>query len=156
MINRFMSFYPSTRFILTAYALLSGAWIIGGDILLSSLADSAEQLQRWQTLKGLGFAFLGAGVLTAFAVQRDRNEAALRESETHYRTLFFGSASVMLLIDAGTGGILDANPAALGFYGYTLSEITALRISDLTSLDPEDFSRGVQLALTGEQGAWSQ
>lgn len=151
MIKRITSFYPSTAFILTAYALLSGVWIIGGDALLGSLAVSVEQLQHWQTFKGLGFALLSASVLAWFALQRDRNETALREGETHYRTLFYGSASVKLLTDAETGEILDTNQAAQDFYGYTHTEMTGLKASDLSSLDEAEYARVIQRVVSGEQ-----
>lgn len=151
MIKRILNFYPSTAFMLTAYALLSGVWIIGGDLLLANLAGSPEQLHRWQTFKGLGFAILSAGTLALFALQRDRNENELKVSETHYRTLFYGSLSPKLLIDAQTGEILDANPAALDFYGYSYTEITALRTSDLTSLNEEELALAMQHVRSSQQ-----
>ena len=90
MFNRSTLFYPSTGFILITYALVAAAWIVGGDLLLVGLASSPEQLQSWQTWKGVGFALLSTGVLAVFALQRDRNVAVLREKETHYRTLLTG------------------------------------------------------------------
>jgi PAS domain S-box-containing protein len=37
----------------------------------------------------------------------------------------------MLLIDPLTGDIINANPAACAYYGYTLKEINGLKISDI-------------------------
>ena len=46
-------------------------------------------------------------------------EAALRESEERYRSLFEDNHAVMLLIDPQSGAIVDANPAACAWYGWT-------------------------------------
>lgn len=151
MLNRSTLFYPSTSFILITYALVAAVWIVGGDLLLISLASSSEQLQTWQTWKGVGFALLSSGVLAAFALQRDRNEAELREKNTHYRTLFYGSSSVKMLIDGETGEILDTNQAALDYYGYTHAEITKLRTTDLSVRSAGEDELARQQALRGEQ-----
>ncbi len=37
----------------------------------------------------------------------------------------------MLLIDPNNGDIIDANPAATNFYGYTLDELVKMKISDI-------------------------
>ncbi|MEI6260248.1 MAG: CHASE domain-containing protein, partial [Deltaproteobacteria bacterium] len=47
----------------------------------------------------------------------------LRESEQSYRNQFAGNSSVMLLIDPTDGAIIDANVAALSFYGYTREQL---------------------------------
>jgi PAS domain S-box-containing protein len=66
-------------------------------------------------------------------------EAALRESQRHYRSLFNDSRAVMLLVDPITGEIIDANGAACRFYGcdaegrcsHTIGEITALPVAEV-------------------------
>ncbi len=65
-------------------------------------------------------------------------EAALRESEARYRSLFQNNHAVMLLIDPGTGEIVDANPAACAFYGYSLKELTAKNITGLNTLTADE------------------
>jgi PAS domain-containing protein len=42
----------------------------------------------------------------------------LRESEAIYRGIFLNEHSAMLLVDPATGAIVDANPAAVTFYGH--------------------------------------
>jgi len=46
----------------------------------------------------------------------------------------FNSSSVMLLIDSANGEIVNANKAALDFYGYEYDEITSLHMSDIDPL----------------------
>lgn len=78
--------------------------------------------------------------------ERKQAEQALQESEDRYRSLFQNNHSVMLLIDPRTGAIVDANPAASAFYGYSGEEITSLKISDLNQLPSEQLLAEIQQA----------
>jgi PAS domain S-box-containing protein len=62
---------------------------------------------------------------------RKRAEEALRESEDRYRSLFKNNHSVMLLIDPENADIVDANPAAISYYGWTHREFTGKKITDI-------------------------
>lgn len=68
--------------------------------------------------------------------ERKRSERLVQEREQLYRSLFEKNHSVMLLIDPETAGIVDANPSACAFYGYTKEKLTAMRISDINVLSP--------------------
>jgi hypothetical protein len=68
------------------------------------------------------------------ATERRAREAALRISEERYRSLFANSHAVMLLVSPEDGRILDANPAAVRYYGYTRDELLARRTLDLNAL----------------------
>ncbi|MFZ5450183.1 MAG: PAS domain S-box protein [Thermodesulfobacteriota bacterium] len=70
--------------------------------------------------------------------ERKRVEEALKESEERYRSLFANTHAVMLLIDPETGAIVDANPAACSYYGYTQEELTSLFIMDINTLPPKE------------------
>ena len=50
---------------------------------------------------------------------------ALRESEQQYRRLFEAARDGILMLDAETGKIIDANPFILDLLSYSLSECTA-------------------------------
>ena len=63
------------------------------------------------------------------------SEIVLRSSESRYRDLFLTNSTVQLLIDGDTGAILDANPAAQAFYGYTCAELRSMNIADLNTLE---------------------
>lgn len=78
----------------------------------------------------------------------DRKHArnALIESENRYRSLFNNSHSVMLIIDPVSGKILDANPAAISFYGWRREEITAMKISDINVLTNAQVLQEMQKA----------
>ncbi|WP_243438678.1 PAS domain S-box protein [Fundidesulfovibrio soli] len=63
------------------------------------------------------------------------SEIVLRSSESRYRDLFLTNSTVQLLVDGDTGAILDANPAAQAFYGYTCGELRSMNIADINTLE---------------------
>jgi PAS domain S-box-containing protein len=68
-------------------------------------------------------------------------EDALRESEERYRSLFDDNHSVILLIDAENADIVDANPAACSFYGFSKKDLTSKKITDINLLPKEQVFR---------------
>ncbi|KJU85762.1 multi-sensor signal transduction histidine kinase [Candidatus Magnetobacterium bavaricum] len=65
-----------------------------------------------------------------------KNEEALRISEERYRSLFTKSPAKMLLIDHETDRVVNANPRACSFYGYTLDEMKSIKLSDISVEEP--------------------
>ncbi len=59
---------------------------------------------------------------------------------TLFEEIFHGSQAVKLLLDPDTAAIVDANPAAIDFYGHERDALLDLRIFDLNTL-PEDKVR---------------
>lgn len=79
-----------------------------------------------------------AAIGSAFDITRQKEiEDALRESEQRFRSFFENNMAVMLLIDPDDGRIVDANPAASQFYGWTREEIMKKRIMDINTLPSE-------------------
>lgn len=74
-------------------------------------------------------------------------EAELRRSETLFRSLFDLHAAVKLLIDPETGFIVDANQAAVNYYGWSRDEMCRMRIQELNVLSPEEVAREMQRAV---------
>lgn len=60
-----------------------------------------------------------------------RTQAAIIESESRYRSLFQNNHAVMLLIDPEQGEVVDANPAAIAFYGWSREELLGKKIPDI-------------------------
>ena len=71
---------------------------------------------------------------------RKRAEEALKANEAHFRLLFERQSAVMLLIDPETLGILDANNAAVEFYGYSRDELRTMTVHRINCLPPESLS----------------
>lgn len=60
-----------------------------------------------------------------------REHEALEASEARHRQLFESSGAIQLIVDAVSGVIIDANPAAEEFYGWTRATMLSMRIGDL-------------------------
>ena len=94
-------------------------------------------------------------VLGVFAAARDvtqikRTEAALRDSEARYRTIF-EYASVGIAHVALAGDLVELNPRFCQIIGYTADELRALRFQDITHPDDLDADlANVQRILSGE------
>ncbi|MEJ2166473.1 MAG: PAS domain S-box protein [Desulfobacterales bacterium] len=73
-------------------------------------------------------------------------EKTLRESEERYRSLFKNNHSIMLLIDPENGDIVDANPAAIAFYGWSYSELTGKKITDINTLTTDQVFQEMEQA----------
>ncbi|MBX3749282.1 MAG: PAS domain S-box protein [Opitutaceae bacterium] len=63
--------------------------------------------------------------------EHKETESALRASEQRYRHLFENEHTVMLLVDPATEAVVDANPAAASFYGWTRAELPGRAVRDL-------------------------
>lgn len=64
--------------------------------------------------------------------------AVAQSADMEFEELFENHGSVMLIIDAETGAIIDANEAAADFYGYPHEVLTAMAIQDINQLSPEE------------------
>jgi PAS domain S-box-containing protein len=82
--------------------------------------------------------------------ERKRAEEALRESEERYSSLFKNNHSVMLLINPENAAIVDANPAACSFYGWSHEELTSRKITDFNTLTREQVCREMKRAQSGK------
>ena len=80
--------------------------------------------------------------------ERKKGEEALRRSEERYRQLFEKNRAIKLLVDPETAGIVDANPSALEFYGYSLDEIKQLKITDINTLAAEQVAAAMNATET--------
>jgi PAS domain S-box-containing protein len=78
--------------------------------------------------------------------ERKHSEKMIHERNEQYRSLFENTHAVMLLIDPNGGAIVDANPAATQFYGWTHDELIQKNVADINTLTPEEIHREMQAA----------
>jgi diguanylate cyclase (GGDEF)-like protein/PAS domain S-box-containing protein len=71
----------------------------------------------------------------ASAIEHKRQADALRESERRYRQMFENNRAVQILIDPDTGRIVDANVAAVEFYGWDIDMLRTMHIWQINTLD---------------------
>jgi PAS domain S-box-containing protein len=74
------------------------------------------------------------------AITRIEVDAALRESEERFRAVFEQAVDSIVLVDAGTGNILEFNDSAHINLHYTRKEFHKLNIEDVdANTDPDEF-----------------
>ncbi|MBE0650243.1 MAG: PAS domain S-box protein [Bacteroidales bacterium] len=83
--------------------------------------------------------------------EREKIEKALRESEEKYHALFFNNRTVMILLDSENGKILEANPAASSFYGWTLDEMKKMSLFDINTSAKKEILQNISKAKQKEQ-----
>ncbi|MGE4559376.1 MAG: PAS domain S-box protein [Desulfobulbus sp.] len=82
---------------------------------------------------------------------RNRVEAEVRESESRYRSLFQNNHAVMLLVNPKSNEVVDANPAAVLFYGWSREELLGKSIHEINTLPPEELRDILKEALNGQR-----
>ena len=65
------------------------------------------------------------------ASEREAAETELRASETRYRRLFESAKDGILILDAATGQVVDANPFLISLLGYTHADFLGKNVWDL-------------------------
>ncbi len=63
--------------------------------------------------------------------ERKKAEALAREKQATYHALFEQSLSIKLLMNPDNASIVDANPAAALFYGYTVEDLKEMAAPDI-------------------------
>ncbi|HAS45371.1 MAG TPA: hypothetical protein DCS93_33110 [Microscillaceae bacterium] len=79
-------------------------------------------------------------------INRLKADIALLESEKRFRRYFKADKAIQLLINPENQQIEDANPAAEAFYGYSYTELTNLKITDLHILEEQEVIQKLQEA----------
>jgi diguanylate cyclase (GGDEF)-like protein/PAS domain S-box-containing protein len=127
---------PALR-IAIIYLLFGVLWIFVSDSLLAELIPDPATLTRYQTYKGwlyvLATALL-AYLLVSQALRRQTAaESSLRASESRFHAIFDNVNDIILLHDAGSGKIIEANNKAVEMLGYSRAELYRLSVAQLSS-----------------------
>ncbi|MCE1205948.1 MAG: PAS domain S-box protein [Spirochaetia bacterium] len=96
------------------------------------------------TIYPIGFILVSA--LFIEAEKSARVQEKLQESEERYRKIFNNHHTVMLIIDPQSGAVIDANPAAEAYYGYSREALCSMNITDINTLNPEEVKQGMARA----------
>ena len=78
-----------------------------------------------------------------YSMRLSREHDALIESEERYRSLFENNHVAMMLVDPENGDIVDVNPAAVSFYGWTHKELTAKSLYDINTWSTEALEKEI-------------
>lgn len=115
-----------------ALGISRSMWILGGGAAISALVGLVVWLVCMHRCRAMELA---AGMTQA-----------LRVSEERYRKLFTANRAVELLIEPDSGRIVDANEAAMRFYGWSCEQLRTMRISDINTLQPEQVAEEMRRA----------
>ena len=77
-------------------------------------------------------------------VEVDRSQEALEQSEIRYREIFQNNPAILLMLDPNTGQVLEANGAAVSYFGNSLEELRELDLAELTGVGFEDLKAGLR------------
>jgi len=78
--------------------------------------------------------------------EKKHAEESLRDSEARYKSLFQDNQSVLLLINPETAEIIDANPAACHYYGWSHTEMCQKTLFEDNPLSEEKIKKSLQIA----------
>jgi diguanylate cyclase (GGDEF)-like protein/PAS domain S-box-containing protein len=73
----------------------------------------------------------------------------------NFREVFEHNGSVMLLVDPVGGKIVDANPAAVAYYGYPAEQLVGTSLAEINALDWEETANERKNALFPERNYFS-
>lgn len=85
-------------------------------------------------------------------LQKDRDEdrAKLLFTEEKYRNLFNNYHTIMLIIDPSNGNIIDANPAAVQFYGWTYEQMLKMNMMEINNLSQIEIQNRLKMAKSNQ------
>ena len=75
----------------------------------------------------------------------------LRKSEAQFRNIFEQNTVPMLLMNPETGSVINANRSASEFYGYSIQELAAMNVSDISMMTEEQVNERMQQVKSGEK-----
>ena len=113
-------------------------WFLVARIDLSEVYGPLRD-RFWLMIMIMGALFVGAGGVVGLVWRQQRSRffwaryksaEALRHSESRYRRLFEAAKDGILILDAETGMILDANPYLVEMLGFSHEEFLGKRIWD--------------------------
>lgn len=140
---------PSLAF-LYLFGLLAHAVILVGVFI--GLPDD----RAWSTIQRIAVPMLATypvatvlvGKILSTLVRTRVDLFALSQGKTFFHSLFREHAAVKLLFDANSGQILEANDAALNFYGWSLDEMRSMRIQQINTFSEEQVKQAMLEAKT--------
>ncbi|MBB3188227.1 PAS domain S-box protein [Microbacter margulisiae] len=131
--------YPSDREKMDRYLkseVMAGHQSFNAEYRIIRQTDEAI---RW--IWGLGsLQFDQNGVLVSMMgtiqdiTERKQSERMLAESEEKFRKIFQEHAAIKLLVDPETGNIVDANKAAVNYYGWSHEELIQMNLDQINVL----------------------
>lgn len=115
--------------------IASHPWALAAHSLYSFDSQFESGKPQLMAYAGIGASLLLALFTWLLVYGRARALQDAREisqSASRYKQMFEDNASVAYLLDTDTGRIVDANAAAIAFWGYSLEELRGMNISKIS------------------------
>jgi len=87
-------------------------------------------------------------------LRRFEHSSRLAQSREDYHDLFHGSRAVMFLSDPANGAILEANEAAVAFYGYPRDHLLTMNTADINTMTQDELAAARQSAKDHRQNVF--
>ncbi len=114
----------------------------------SSIKETSHLISNFREMaESLSAQFFEIRQINESLEQRvEERTAELRASEERFRSLFEKIHIVALIIDPKDGSIVDANIAASAFYGWSIDELRAKRITDINIMSAVEIQKEMEVA----------
>ncbi len=125
------------------YVLLGVCWILFSDQVIAALFTDIRSLTRVQSWKGVAY-MVGTGALL-YLLLRPLVERLLEaqqrtvSSEARYREMFEANPGPMWTYDLTTMRIIDSNPAASAFLGWSRGELRGMEMHVLWPAESREY-----------------
>ncbi len=112
-------------------------------VLISRDGTERQIADSCAPIHDLSGAVIGAVLVFRDVTEEYAQREQLRKSEESYRNQFAMNSAVMLLIDPKDGAIVDANAAAINFYGYPREQLLSMKIFEINTLPVENVQQAL-------------
>ncbi|MCT7486272.1 response regulator [Aliarcobacter cryaerophilus] len=122
---------------------------------IQTAISEKEYLHQWKKNLLIATILIVLFIIASFLLFRTMRANYFKELKlsreikivkNRFENMFKVHSAIMLLIDAKTGKIIDANHSACKFYGYTLDEFKKLNISNINVLSKKDIQDKIEEA----------
>ncbi|MEI6209471.1 MAG: response regulator [Desulfuromonadales bacterium] len=156
-ITRFRNYFMSAMLVaLLAAIALTSRLGTGISRPLTAFTDQIQTLSRPGSDKGLRLDSNHTNELgllsSSFNTLLDeiqRNEQEIKTGAVRFRQMFEEHGAIMMMIEPLSGAIMDANPAAAQFYGYSIDRLRTMNITDINRLSADQVYAELQCAASG-------
>jgi len=139
------------------YAAFSVLWILFSDQLLLLFVSDLQLMTRIQMIKGWAFVLMTSLIIYGLLIREISRvvqvERALSGKEHDYREVFNATNEGIVIHDAESGTIVDANRTFELMYGYSRDELRNISVEELSlGCAPFDQAEAEKRLLATRQG----
>ncbi len=88
------------------------------------------------------------------AIEKSQAQQALQENQSRYQSLFSNNHASMIILDPDRAVIVDANPAACRFYGYSRAQLQNMPVSEISLNSEKQIRENLHRAAYSEQSRY--